>query len=130
MEPLIKLFLEERGKYVFGPGRAELLRAVAALGSLNKAAQEQGMSYRWAWGRIREAERALAVTLLMSDKEPGRGNTKILTPEAHELLEWFTALEKEMRRLSEEARATMPSWLCPKAKPGSSAAKAGRTRPL
>lgn len=112
MDPLIKLFLEDYGKYVFGPGRAELLRAVDALGSLNKAAQKQGMSYRWAWGRIREAEKALGVKLLMTDKELGKGNTKILTPEARELLEWFTALEKEMRSLAEEAQAKMPSCLC------------------
>ena len=118
MEPLSKLFLEEHGKYIFGPGRAELLRAVGVLGSLHKAAQQQGMSYRWAWGRIRETERALGVKLLMPDKEPGRGNTKVLTPEAHELLEWYSALEGEMRGLAEQAWTRMPGWLAPKAGTG------------
>ena len=115
MKPLIKLFLEERGKYVFGPGRARLLRAVDKLGSLNKGAKELGMSYRWAWGRIRETEQSLGVALLMSDKGSGRGNTKILAPEARELLEWFTFLESEIQNLAEEARTKMPSWLRPKA---------------
>lgn len=116
MEPLSKLFLEEHGKYVFGPGRAELLRAVDTLGSLNKAAIHQGMSYRWAWGRIREAEKALGVTLLMPGPGPGKGNTKTLTPEAREILEWFTSLEKDMQCLAEEARRKMPSCIFPKLK--------------
>lgn len=116
MEPLVKLFLEEHGKYVFGPGRAELLRAVDTLGSLNKAALDQGMSYRWAWGRIREAEKALGVTLLMPGPGSGKGNTKILTPEAREILQWFTALEKDMQCIAEEAGRKMPSCLFPKLK--------------
>ena len=119
MKPLIKLFLEDHGKYIFGPGRARILRAVDNLGSLNKAARKQGMSYRWAWGRIRETEQSFGVTLLIADKESGKGNTKALTPEARELLEWFTSLESEMQNLAEEAWTKMPSWLRPKAETGS-----------
>lgn len=111
MEPSIKLFLEEHQKFIFGPGRAELLRSIDTLGSLKKAAEEQGMSYRWAWGRIREAEKALGIHLLMPDTRPGAGNIRVLTPEARELLEWFFALEEKIQAVAREARKSLPVFL-------------------
>ena len=104
MKLSIKLFIENNGKYIFGPGRAELLRAIDRLGSLSKAAQEQGMSYRWAWGRIKEAEKALGVRLLAPDTGSGKGNTKVLTAEARQLLEWFTSIEENMYDVAHQAK--------------------------
>ena len=111
MELSIKLFIEEQGKYIFGPGRAQLLRAVDALGSLSKASQEQGMSYRWAWGRIKEAEKTLGIKLLMPEAGSGKGNTKSLTAEARELLEWFSSIEEDLQALARKAHGRRPSFL-------------------
>jgi molybdate transport system regulatory protein len=110
MKLSVKLFLENHDEYVLGPGRVELLRFVEELGSLRKAAQRVGMSYRWAWGRINDMEKALGVFLLAQDPESG-GKAKTLTPEARELLAWYNAIEKEMKRVFAKASAKQPKCI-------------------
>ena len=106
-----KIFLEDHHKYVLGPGRMALLKATAALGSLHKAAQAQGMSYRWAWGRLRTAEQELGFQLLTQEGAPGRGKAKVLSPEARELLDWYAELENKVEGLLTEAMTRCPSFL-------------------
>lgn len=106
----VKLFLEDQGKYILGPGRMELLRSVAELGSLRKAAQKLGMSYRWAWGRLNDVEKALGVSLLAQDPATG-GKAKTLTVEARELLAWYDALEQRTAAILAKAAADFPGFL-------------------
>lgn len=103
-----KLFIERREDYILGPGRVDLLRAVAELGSLRKAAQKYGMSYRWAWGRINDAEKALGVTLL---SHTGHGKAKSLTPQAEELLSWFAKVEADVNSALATGELTCPEFL-------------------
>ena len=60
----LRLWLEAEGGLVFGPGRAELLECIEQLGSLRKAAEELGMSYRAAWGKIKRTEEVLGFRLV------------------------------------------------------------------
>ena len=60
---------DERVK--FGDGRADLLDLVAELGSLKKAVAKIGMSYRNAWGYLRELEEAAGFKLV--ERTPGGG---------------------------------------------------------
>ena len=46
----LNLWLETTEGVLFGMGRAELLDKIEECGSLKKAAEEMGMSYRAAWG--------------------------------------------------------------------------------
>ena len=108
-----KLFLEEENRYILGPGRVELLRAVEELGSLRKAAQKLGMSYRWAWGRLRDVEKALGVPLLESGESAARGAAKTLTPQARELLAWYSGLEKDIAAALDKGAAAWPVFLRP-----------------
>jgi len=110
MDIFAKIFLEDQDKYIFGPGRAALLRAVDELGSLRKAAHKLGISYRWAWGRLKDAEKALGVNLLAH--EPGTGGkAKILTSEARELLAWYSAIEKNLATVLAKLVAKQPDFL-------------------
>lgn len=93
-----------------GPGKIMLLRYVAEHGSLWKAAQEMGMSYRWAWGRIKKAEEVLGIPLLTKD-EKGKGKAKVLSPEAREIIEWYSRTEAELTRVLAEAEARQPEVL-------------------
>ncbi len=54
-----KVWVELDGQPVFGDGKARLLQALAETGSIRGAAERLGMSYRAAWGRLREMERRL-----------------------------------------------------------------------
>lgn len=111
MDPIAKIFLRTHEEYVFGPGRRELLAAVEELGSLRKAAQKLGMSYRWAWGRLKKAEEELGVPLLSRTDEPVGGKPKVLTPQARELLAWYGAMEDSVRAALSEADKKRPSFL-------------------
>lgn len=49
---------------LFGDGKANLLEAVDRLGSLRSAAQSMDMSYRHAWGLLRELDLAAGFAFL------------------------------------------------------------------
>src|ERR1700687_1705305 len=55
----------------FGDGRARLLELIDARGSLKKAAQELEMSYRNAWGYLRDLETAAGFKFV--ERVPGGG---------------------------------------------------------
>lgn len=56
MEIKLKVWLEQEGEVVAGDGKVRLLKLIEPHGSIQKAAQENGMSYRHAWGAIRKIE--------------------------------------------------------------------------
>ncbi|MEM2866611.1 MAG: LysR family transcriptional regulator, partial [Candidatus Hadarchaeales archaeon] len=64
LSPEVRLWLRKGGKAVGGKGKVELLLAIEKEGSLSKAARKLGLSYRHAWGMVRELERELGTELL------------------------------------------------------------------
>ena len=52
-----KIWLETDDGYVFGPGVYALLLKVKEKGTLKEAASSLEMSYRYAWGLIKKAEK-------------------------------------------------------------------------
>src|SRR5437762_1782841 len=66
MEPRVKLWLERNGRIVMSEYRLRLLALVAETGSLAEAAEQMGLSYRRAWGKIKELERNLDLPLVES----------------------------------------------------------------
>jgi molybdate transport system regulatory protein len=58
------LWLETEDGLYFGLGRAILLAKIQEHGSLRRAAEELGMSYRAAWGKIKKTEEILGVKLI------------------------------------------------------------------
>ena len=74
LPPLIlrtKYWFEVDGHFAIGEGGIGLLRAIAIRGSLARAAEDVGWSYRHAWGYLRRAEVTLGVTLTV--RRPGKG---------------------------------------------------------
>ena len=97
LEPRIKLWVEKDGLLVLSDYRVQLLRHVAETGSLAEAAQRMGLSYRRAWGKIREIERNLGVTLVQSEVGGAGGGGSHLTRQGERLV----ALYQRFRRLME-----------------------------
>ncbi|NWF96656.1 MAG: LysR family transcriptional regulator [Candidatus Thorarchaeota archaeon] len=64
LQPVWKLWIEKDGEYVFGAGTFKLLRAVQTTGSIAKSAESLGMSYRYAWGLIRNVEARLGTRVV------------------------------------------------------------------
>lgn len=76
---------------VFSDYRAELLDQIAKMGSISGGAERMGLSYRRAWGKIKEIEHNLGVRIVRSEVGGlGGGRTK-LTPEGEELLARYRA---------------------------------------
>ena len=68
MKPKLKVWVTF-GELKFGDGRARLLEAIDEQGSLRKAAGSFEMSYRNAWGYLRELERAAGFKFV--ERAPG-----------------------------------------------------------
>jgi molybdate transport system regulatory protein len=92
-----RLWIEKDGTPVFGRGVHTLLKFIDKAGSLHKAAEEMEMSYRAAWGRIREYEKRLGITLIEKGRQ-GRTGAK-LTPEGRKLMGDFAAVESKFDEL-------------------------------
>ena len=66
-----KFWLTLGPRTLFGDGKADLLEAVDRLGSLRSAARSMEMSYRHAWGLLRELDEAAGIRFL---EHSGRGS--------------------------------------------------------
>lgn len=91
-----KIWIEKDGDTVFGMGIYRLLTLVAETGSLHKAAQELKMSYRAAWGKVRDYEDRLGVGLLEKGRH-GRVGAH-LTEEGKLIVSSFREIMQEMDR--------------------------------
>jgi molybdate transport system regulatory protein len=92
----VHIWLESEHKAFIGLGRASLLRRIQETGSLKGAAESLNMSYRAAWGKIRQSEETLGRSLLVA--RGGRKSGHELTPFAVELIQafetWFDMVEQ------------------------------------
>jgi molybdate transport system regulatory protein len=100
MDFAYKIWIEKDGNTVFGMGIYRLLTLVAETGSLHKAAQELRMSYRAAWGKVRDYEEKLGVGLLEKGRH-GRVGAH-LTPEGRQLMGSFREIIDEMDKAVEK----------------------------
>lgn len=71
MKARLKVWIVFGDRVKFGDGRAELLALIDELGSIKRAVARFGMSYRNAWGYIRELEAAAGFKFL--ERRPGGG---------------------------------------------------------
>ena len=98
MQPRYNLWLEVEGEVVFSLWRADLLRAVAASGSISAAAEELQIPYRTAWQKIHEMETRLGKKLVETQTGGQHGGGARLTPAAEEYLERFERFAQDMER--------------------------------
>ncbi|MCJ2164065.1 MULTISPECIES: LysR family transcriptional regulator [unclassified Pseudodesulfovibrio] len=83
----LRVWLEQEDKTYIGIGSTLLLQHVDNLGSLRKAAEALGMSYRRAWGKLKNAEERIGQPLV--EKTKGKGQRFNLSPFGRELMEQF-----------------------------------------
>src|SRR5919107_4154398 len=93
-----KFWLTLGPQTLFGDGKAELLDAVDRLGSLRSAAQSMGMSYRHAWGLLREMDAASGFPFLEHSGSGPRTRLR-LTPEGRRFTEAYRRFRDPLDRL-------------------------------
>ena len=97
MEPHTKVWVELDGKIVLGDTRVKLLALIDETGSLRDAAARLGIPYRRAWGKVRETEANLGVTLVESAVGgTGGGGGSQLTAAARRLVANYERLNAAM----------------------------------
>ena len=92
-----KVWFEVAGERVFGAGLARLLEAVEARGVLTEAAAAVGMSYRYAWGMVRTAERRLGRGLVIRRPGGSGGGGSELTADGRRLLNAYQTARAKVK---------------------------------
>ncbi|MDR3641517.1 MAG: LysR family transcriptional regulator [Humidesulfovibrio sp.] len=106
----LHLWLERGGKTMLGLGKLQLLERIGTCGSIKSAADELGMSYRAAWGKLKASEEALGVPLI--EKVGGNKSGCRLTPEGHVLAEAFRLWFAEVERHAADRANDLFPFLC------------------
>jgi len=73
-----------------------LLNEIREKSSLKAAADATGLSYRKAWGDIKQAEEMLGYELTDKTRGGKEGGQSVLTPSAIKLLEAYAALQEKL----------------------------------
>lgn len=102
----LHIWLETDSGVLFGSGRAQLLANIEKYGSLKRAAENMGMSYRAAWGKIRKTEDILGYKLIV---KTGKNRRYQLSERGKELTDKFRFwLDKVEQEALKEARELFP----------------------
>ena len=91
-----RIWLEKDGVAFFGDGRATLLEAIDAAGSLTEAAKKIGMAYRTAWEHLRSMEKGFGKALVTRQTGGKKGGGCTLTKDGKLLLEGYRKFRKGM----------------------------------
>jgi molybdate transport system regulatory protein len=83
-----------------GPGKAALLEAIAAHGSISAAGRAIGMSYRRAWCLVDVMNRCWAEPLVVTSAGGPHGGGARLSPVGQDVLKTYRSLEARMTAVS------------------------------
>ena len=96
MQPRAKFWVEKNGKLVLSDYRVRLLELIEQTGSLADAAEEMHLSYRRAWGKVREIEQNLGVKLVESAAGGPGGGGSSLTSDGRRLVELYERFRRSI----------------------------------
>lgn len=99
-----------------GPGKADLLEAIAAEGSISGAGRKLGMSYRRAWQLVDLMNRCWSAPLVETSPGSARGGGARLTADGQDVLTSYRALQAALEtRAAGPELATLQAKLRPRA---------------
>ena len=86
----------DRGELLFGKGKTEILELIEEGGSIAKAAEQLGMSYKKAWTHIKILQENFADELVVAKKGGGGRGGTTLSENARELVARYRQLQEEI----------------------------------
>lgn len=124
--PPLKLRIKLSSFAALGPGKIDLLAAIARCGSITKAAKEQGMSYRRAWLLVDAMNRAFLEPVI--DASPGgrAGGGARLTATGHAIIAIYRRAEAKAELAIAAELADMAVLLAPEPKPPADHVRRGK----
>jgi molybdate transport system regulatory protein len=96
VEPKLRVWVVFGNQLKFGDGRARLLELIDERGSLRQAAAELDMSYRNAWGYLKELERAAGFKLVARAPDGTLRSGMRLTPSGREFLACYRQFQRSL----------------------------------
>ena len=112
----LRLYLNADGKRVLGKGGAQILEAIEDCGSISRAAEELGMSYKFVWDYLTRIRRIIHSPIVITyrggaerHRKGGGGTT--LTPFARKMLQEFHLTESHLKDALSRRRITLPTEL-------------------
>ncbi|WP_295956205.1 LysR family transcriptional regulator [Rhodoferax sp.] len=96
-----------------GPGKVDLLEAIAQTGSISAAARQLGMSYRRAWVLVDEMNRALVSPVVTTVAGGVQGGGTALSPLGEKLVRHYRAVEEAARTAAAADIAALQDLLAP-----------------
>ena len=101
--PRIRI-VDDEGTIVLGPGKADLLDAIARTGSIRAAASELDMSYMRAWTLVKTRNAAFRSPLVEKERGGAAQGGAQLTASGKKVLQLYRKMEQNA------ARAAEPMW--------------------
>ena len=102
MQIKAKFWIENKGEVVLGGGKTSLLLAVDRFGSIQRAADEFGMSYRHAWGAIKRIEKRAGFKIVDTKLGGKQGGGAQLTPTGKAFVEKVDSLLTDLGKVVEK----------------------------
>lgn len=84
-----------------GPGKADLLEAIAREGSISAAGRSLGMSYRRTWLLVDTMNRCWESPLVETQQGGSKGGGARLTKQGQAILAWFRELQASVSHASD-----------------------------
>ncbi len=104
-----RLMLDD--EIAFGPGKADLLEAIQATGSISAAGKQLGMSYRRAWMLVVSMNRCFQQPLVQTATGGTQGGGTQLTETGLDVLKRYRILQNEINQLSTQHFSDLTSVL-------------------
>ena len=105
----IRILLEQN--IAFGPGKADLLEAIARTGSISQAAKSMNMSYRRAWQLVDTMNQCFETALVETQTGGTHGGGAAVTALGQKVLQHYRQMEINARQALERDYQIMSSYL-------------------
>ncbi|MDX2309152.1 MAG: LysR family transcriptional regulator [Hyphomicrobium sp.] len=98
----LKIQIDFPGGARLGPGKVDLLELIHREGSLSRAAEAMGISYRRAWLFMSQINKAFDEVAVATPEHGHGGGPARLTPFGQELIRHYRSIEAETTKASAE----------------------------
>ena len=107
----IRLRLLHGEHIALGNGKADLLDAIAATGSISQAAKQLGMSYRRAWLLVDTMNQCFVTPLVITQTGGAHGGGTQLTELGVQVLQVFRQMQQAALQATEPLAQQLMQWL-------------------
>ena len=107
----IRLRLLQGEHIALGNGKADLLDAIAATGSISQAAKQLGMSYRRAWLLVDTMNQCFVTPLVITQTGGAHGGGTQLTELGVQVLQVFRQMQHAALEATEQFEQQLVEWL-------------------